>query len=96
MYPNHTTHENQRHSRHRHHTVVHITEVVASIGNELEAKQRTATQQLTHSTHDDKDHGLAQTIAHTVEERGPWLVLHGERLEATHQDTVGDDKTYIH
>ena len=96
MNPNHTSHENQRHSGHRHHTIVHVTEVVASIWNELEAKQTAAPQQLTNRTNNHQNHSVAQTVTYTIEERRPRLVLHGKRLQATHQDTVGDDKTYIH
>ncbi len=59
MNPNHTTNENQCHSRHRHHTVVHIAHAVAGIGNDLESQQRTTAQQLTNGTHDDEDHGIA-------------------------------------
>lgn len=96
MYPNHTADENQRHCRHRHHTIVHIAEVVAGFWNNLEAQQRAATQQFTNGTYDHEDHGVAQAVAHTVEERGPRLVLHGKRLKATHEDTVSDDQTHIH
>ena len=96
MYPNHTTNEDECHSWHRHHTVVHIAEVVAGIGDNLEAQQRTATEQFTDSTHNHQNHGIAKAVAHTVEERRPGLVLHGEGLEATHEDTVGNDQTYIH
>ena len=44
MNPNHTSHENQRHGRHRHHTVVHIAEVVAGIRDNLEAQQTTTSE----------------------------------------------------
>ena len=96
MNPNHTSHENQRHSRHRHHTVVYITEVVAGIGHNLKAQQTAAAQQLTNGTNNHQNHSVAQTVTYTIEERRPRLVLHGERLEATHQDTVGNDQSYIY
>ena len=59
MNPNHTANEDERHSRHRHHTVVHIAEVVAGIRDNLEAQQRTAAQELTDGTDNHEDHGVA-------------------------------------
>ena len=78
MYPNHNTYEDQRHSGHRHHTVVDVACIIDSLRNNLEAQQRATAQELTYTTHDDQDQRVAETVAHTVEERRPRLVLHGE------------------
>ena len=70
--------------------------VVAPLRDNLVAEEATAAEQLTEEGHDDEYLGIAEAIADTVEERCPRTVGHGKRFEATHEDTVGDDKTYIH
>src|SRR5574344_1756856 len=94
--PYHASQEDERHGRHCHHTVVDISEVINCIGQNLESEERTSAEELPHSTYDDEDHGIAQSVAHTVDETGPGLVYHGEGLKASHKNTVGDDKSHIH
>ena len=55
MYPNNTANQNERHSRHGHHTVVYVAEVVAGIGNNLEAQQSATAQELANSTYDNQN-----------------------------------------
>ena len=95
MNPNNTTYEDQGHGGHGHHAIVHVAEVVAAVGDDLEAKQRTATKELAEGTDDDQNHSVAKSVTDAIEERRPRLVLHGEGLEASHEDTVSDDQSDI-
>ena len=95
MNPYHTSQENERHGGHGHHTVVDVACIVNRLRDNLETKQRATTEELAQTANSNKDVSVAKTVAHTVEEAGPRLVLHGERLKTSHEDTVGYDKTYI-
>ena len=95
MYPDYTSQEYQRHSRHCHHTVVYISHIVDSIWQDLEAEQRTTTEELAHTTYQYQNHGIAKTVADTIDEAWPRTVCHGESLKTTHEDTVGDDKSDV-
>lgn len=75
MNPNHTTYEDQCHSRHRHHTIVDIAEVVAGIGNNLESQQGATTEELTEGADNHKDHCVSKTVSYTIEERRPGLFI---------------------
>ena len=94
--PYHTSQENERHGGHGHHTVVDVACVVNALRDDLEAEERATTEKFAQTAYYNEDVGIAQTVAHTVEERRPRLVLHSERLKTTHEDTVGDDKTYVY
>ena len=95
MYPDDAADEDEGHGRHEHHTAVFVAGVIERLRDDLEAQQLTRAEQLAHESYDDQNDGIAQTVAQTVEERIPRVIGHGERLEATHQDTVGDDQTEI-
>ena len=95
VYPDDTSHEDEGRSRHGHHTIVHVASLIDALGDELEAQQRSAAEELAHATDDDEDERVAQSVADAVEERGPRLVGHGKGLQTTHEDTVGDDQTDI-
>ena len=96
MYPDNTSHQNQGHGRHRHHTVVHISSIIECLWEDLKAQKGSKAKQLTDSTHDNQDHRITQTVGNTVEEGWPRLVHHGKGLQTTHQDTVGDDQSNIY
>ena len=96
MNPNDTAQEDERHGWHGHHTVVHITEIIHCIGQYLEAKQRASAEELTCATYYYQYHGIAKTVAHTVDDAVPWLVHHGKSLKTSHEDTVGDYQSNIH
>ena len=48
MNPDNDAYQNQSHCGHRHHAIIKILAV-----DNLETQQRTASEELTHSTHDD-------------------------------------------
>ena len=89
--------ENQRHRRHQHQAVVHITYLLQRlVVKDVEPEQRTRTQQLAEESHDNQNLGISQTVAHTVEEGLPRTVLHGKRFQTSHEDTVCDNQTYVY
>ena len=96
MNPDNATDEDECHCRHCHHTIINISGVVCTLGDDLEAEQRATTEEFAEGTDDDKYHGIAKSVSYTVEERRPRLVLHGECLKTAHENTVGDDQTNIH
>ncbi len=99
MSPDYTTYDNQRHSRHYHHTIIHIPATIGNVpavGNNLEAKKTAKAKQLTNETNNNQNQGITQTVTYAIQERRPGTVLHSKSLQTTHQDTVGDDKTYVY
>ncbi len=95
MCPDDAADDDEGHGGHGHHTVVDVAVVVAPLGDDLEAKEGAVAEQFTEESDDDEDDGIANTVADTVEERRPGLVHHGEGLQATHKDTVGDDEADV-
>ena len=76
MCPDDAADEDQRHRGHGHHTIVHITVVIAPLRNNLEAEQCAGADEFTEEAYDDEDDGVADAVANTVEERRPGLVHH--------------------
>ena len=68
MNPNDTSQKNQCHGGHGHHTIVEITRVVGSLGNDLETQQTTTSEKLADRSNEHKDEGIAQAVAQAVEE----------------------------
>ena len=95
MCPDYTTYQDERHGGHEHHTAVLVAEGVEALRDHLEPKQLTCAEQLAHEGYDDEDDGITQTVAQTVQQGIPCVVGHGERLEATHENTVSDDQTEV-
>ena len=95
MRPDYTTYQDKRHSGHEHHTAVLVAVVIAPLRDNLETKQLTRAEELTHEGYDDEDDGITSAVAQTVQQGIPCVVSHGERFQATHQNTVGDDQTEI-
>ena len=98
MYPDDAGKQDKCHCRHGHHTVVDVETAVLhipAVRNELDAEETAESEQLAEESHYDEDDGIAKTVADSVEERCPRTVLHGKCFEASHKDTVRDDKSYI-
>ena len=99
MSPNDTSYQNKCHSRHHHHTAVLVNAAVGDIPtlrNHAEAEQRARAEQLAEESDYHKDDSVAKAVAETIKERIPYFVGHSECLQATHQDTVGDNQSDIH
>ena len=97
LIPDDASAENQRHRRHQHQAVVHISNLLQRlVVQDVETKQRARTQQFAEESHDNQDLGVSQTIAHTVKEGLPGTVLHGKCFQTSHEDTVCDDQTHVY
>ena len=88
MHPDDAAQKDERHCGHGHHAVVDITKVVDTVGDNLEAQQAAAPEELAQCSHNHQNHGVAQTVGHSVEEAGPRLVLHGKRLKTPHIEVI--------
>ena len=98
MHPNDATHDNQRHRREKHQTAVGIPATlgrIPTLGDNGVSEQRSRTEQFAEKSHDDQNQTVTQSVADTVEECRPRLISQGERLDAPHDDTVGDNQTDI-
>ena len=83
--------EDEGHGRHNHQAVVLVTYVVeAELLRHGVAPEGAAAEEFADEAEDDED----DAVAESVEEGGPRLLHHGEGLEATHDDAVGDDEAH--
>ena len=95
MNPDHHSDEDERHGRHGHRSVVQISHFVNTLWQDFKSEQRSSAEQLSHRSHHHEDDAVAESVGETVDKRRPRLVLHGESLQTTHKDTVGDDETNV-
>ena len=93
LHPYDASHDDESHRRENHQTVVDVTVVIAPLGYHLIAEQCAAAEQLAEESDNHEYDGISESVAHAVKKCRPGLVAHGERLETSHKDTVGDDKT---
>jgi hypothetical protein len=57
-------------------------------------EQRSRTQRLAEQSHANENYAVSQRVAEAIKRRKERAILHGERLRATHYDTVCDDQAY--
>ena len=68
LVPDDATYDDEGCGRHQHEAVVDVTMVIAPLGYYLEAKEATATEELTEEGYDNQDLGIAETVTDTIEE----------------------------
>lgn len=68
IYPNYATNNDECSTRHGHHTVVYITKVVDSIGNDAQSEQSATTKEFSHCTHNHEYGSITQSITNTIQE----------------------------
>lgn len=98
MHPDDAAHDDERHRREEHQTAVGIETAVGDVpalGDDPEPVEGSRTEQFAEEGHDHQNQAVAQTVADTVEERGPRFVAQREGLDAAHDDAVGDDQTDV-
>ena len=95
LVPDDATYDDEGCGGHQHEAVVDITMLVAPCGDHLVAEEATATEELTDEGYDNEDLGIAETVTDTIEEGFPRTVHHGERFEASHQDTVCNNQADV-
>jgi len=91
VYPDDASEEDECHGWHCHHSVVHVESAILeepAVWDNLESEHASEAEELAHEAYYDEDDGVAESVAHSVEEGLPWSVLHGECFEASHEDTV--------
>ena len=93
MRPHHATADDQRHSRHRHHTIVEKRIVFQS--GDGHSEKRARAQEFAHEAYNDQNPGITQSIADAIEERLPRSVHHGERFETSHENTVRNNQSHV-
>ena len=96
MNPNDTSNGDQSHRGENHHAVVLISMIIAPLGNNLTAEKGAASKELTEESYNYEYDAITKTIADAVKERCPWAVAHCKGFKASHDDTVGYDKTDEH
>ena len=96
MNPDDASNGDERHRRQNHKAVVHIAEVVERLRNHLESENGARAEEFAEETHYHENNGIANAVADAVEECRPGLVAEGKCLEASHKDTVGDNKSDKH
>src|SRR5574344_1106900 len=96
MCPDDTSGEDERHSRHHHHTIVDIAVLVAPVRNNLETEDASGAEELSHESNHSEYPCIAKTIAKTIHKRVPRAVRHSIRPQSSHQDTVGNNQADIH
>ena len=94
--PDDARHNDKRHRREDHHTVVLIAGVVPPLGEHLVAEKCAGSEEFTEEGDDDQDHAVAESVADAVEEGGPGTVVEREGFKSAHDDTVGDDQPDEH
>src|SRR5690606_15704030 len=99
--PDDHTHDHKRHRWQDHHVVVHVTCGIEpcsfrGITKKLVAHQRSGTGQLAEEGHHHQYPGITQRVPDAIQCAGAYFVAHGERLEAPHDDAVGDDQAHVH
>src|SRR5574344_762507 len=96
MDPDDTTEKDECHGGQGHHAIVHVAVVITALRNNLKAQDGTAAQQFAHKAYDDQNHGITKSVAQSIKETGPRLVHHGESLQTSHQNTVGNNQSDIY
>ena len=98
MYPDDATHDDQRHRREEHQTVVGIVAAVGRIpafGNDLVAQQRTRTEKLAEESHDHQNQAVTQSVARELKAQYDHLILvcgHYEGIDQRFIDACVDEE----
>ncbi len=83
------------HGGHDHQAVVLVADAVeAELLHDGVAPEGAAAKEFADKSESDEDDAVAESVAETVEETGPWLVGHGESFKSPHDDAVGDDEAH--
>ena len=93
--PDDAADENQRHRREDHETVVDITCRIEAFRDDSESEQGAGAEEFTEESHHNEDEAVAHTVGESVKKGRKRLVAKGERLDTSHDDTVGDDQTDV-
>lgn len=91
--PDDAANDDESHRGENHQAVVDVAEGVESVGDDLKSEESAASEEFAEEGDGDEYDCVADAVAYSVEERGPWFVCHGKGFEATHQDAVGDDES---
>lgn len=87
--------EDEGHWGHDHQAVVLIAHLVeAELLRHGIAPEGAAAEEFAHEAENDENDTVAKSVAEAVEEARPRLLHHGESLEASHDDAVGDDEAH--
>ncbi len=92
MNPNNTSHENQCHGRHGHHSVVEVAGIVNSLRNNLKSEEAAAAEHLAHCTHHNQNHGIAEAVA---EADCTSIIGGGDSVAAVNKFNLADKMSWI-
>ena len=68
LYPDDTSEEDKCHRRKNHKTVVHVSEVVYSLWDDLDSEECTASEKLTEEGNYNENQSISYTVSKTVNE----------------------------